>query len=77
MYIYVLFSQTLEGTVIGRVYVDDPDDWDLPDKTFAWKDGISDPNFELNTTNGEIKVVGKPKSILYYLQFTVSSLLVI
>lgn len=36
----------LKRTVIGRVYVDDADDWDLADKTFSWKE--SKPGFELS-----------------------------
>ncbi|EGT50929.1 hypothetical protein CAEBREN_30886, partial [Caenorhabditis brenneri] len=36
----------LKQTVIGRVYVDDADDWDLGDKTFSWKE--SRPGFELS-----------------------------
>ncbi|CAI2294435.1 unnamed protein product [Caenorhabditis sp. 36 PRJEB53466] len=36
----------LKETVIGRVYVDDADDWDLGDKTFSWKE--SRPGFELS-----------------------------
>lgn len=35
-------------TEIGRVYVDDPDDWDLGDKRFEWKDGLQDDRFELS-----------------------------
>lgn len=34
-------------TEIGRVYVEDPDDWDLPDKTFEWRDDLPDHRFEL------------------------------
>ncbi len=36
-----IFVYNYEGraptTKIGRVFVDDPDDWDLPDKTFRFK----------------------------------------
>lgn len=42
----------LEKTVIGRVYVTDKDDWDLPDKTFDWSQSL--PGFELNRDNGQI-----------------------
>jgi hypothetical protein len=31
------FEGTAPDTQIGRVYVKDPDDWDLPDKTFRFK----------------------------------------
>ena len=27
-------------SAIGRVYVYDRDDWDIPDKTFTWEDGM-------------------------------------
>uniref|UniRef100_A0A0M3K3B8 Cadherin-related hmr-1 (inferred by orthology to a C. elegans protein) n=1 Tax=Anisakis simplex TaxID=6269 RepID=A0A0M3K3B8_ANISI len=43
----------LGKTMIGRVYVEDKDDWDLPDKTFTWAPGKSLPGFEL-ASNGEI-----------------------
>uniref|UniRef100_A0A0R3RLL3 Cadherin domain-containing protein n=1 Tax=Elaeophora elaphi TaxID=1147741 RepID=A0A0R3RLL3_9BILA len=43
----------LEKTVIGRVYVEDKDDWDLPDKVFSWAAGKSLPGFSL-AVNGEI-----------------------
>ncbi|CAI5439269.1 unnamed protein product [Caenorhabditis angaria] len=41
----------LKQTTIGRVYVDDADDWDLADKTFSWKESKS--GFELSD-KGEI-----------------------
>ncbi|EAT33862.1 AAEL013873-PA [Aedes aegypti] len=42
---------------IGRVYVDDLDDWDLPDKTFNWRDGYSADHFALNTDTGMITML--------------------
>lgn len=43
----------LEKTAIGRVYVEDKDDWDLPDKVFSWAPGKSLPGFSL-AINGEV-----------------------
>uniref|UniRef100_A0A158Q3C5 Neural-cadherin n=1 Tax=Dracunculus medinensis TaxID=318479 RepID=A0A158Q3C5_DRAME len=43
----------LAKTMIGRVYVEDKDDWDLPDKLFTWVTGRSLPGFSL-APNGEI-----------------------
>ncbi|CAL1540107.1 unnamed protein product [Lymnaea stagnalis] len=41
--------------VIGRVYVEDLDDWDLPDKTFTFLSPASMKNFfSVSSTNGEI-----------------------
>ncbi|VDK29704.1 unnamed protein product [Anisakis simplex] len=45
----------LGKTMIGRVYVEDKDDWDLPDKTFTWAPGKSLPGFEL-ASNGEVRI---------------------
>lgn len=47
----------LGKTKIGRVYVEDLDDWDLGDKTFTWKNQA--PGFEVSTS-GEVTI------ILYY-----------
>lgn len=38
---------------IGRVHVQDKDDWDLPDKTFFW-DGMEHPRFKLDEDSGMI-----------------------
>lgn len=39
---------------IGRVHVQDPDDWDIPDKKFMWENMTPHPNFHLDTLNGTI-----------------------
>lgn len=48
---------TLQGAgsdvALGRVYVDDPDDWDLEDKSFRWA-GPPHPLFTLNPSSGEV-----------------------
>ncbi len=54
-----IFVYNYEGrapdTQIGRVYVTDPDDWDLPDKTFKFKDPNKWRNdFELDSNTGMI-----------------------
>lgn len=38
---------------LGRVYVEDPDDWDVADKSYAWKT-TPHPLFTLNTETGQL-----------------------
>ncbi|ROT75900.1 Neural-cadherin [Penaeus vannamei] len=56
---------------LGRVYVDDPDDWDLDDKSFAWA-GSPHPLFSLNTSTGDIYASKLLREGRYELQFGVS-----
>ncbi|XP_059140331.1 neural-cadherin-like isoform X2 [Physella acuta] len=49
--------------VIGRVFVEDLDDWDLQDKTFTFQSPASMKNFfSVNTSNGEITMKKGVKS---------------
>ena len=58
-------------TEIGRVYVDDPDDWDLPDKYFAWTGNSQHPHFNLNSGTGMITMYQGTPNGTYELHFTV------
>ncbi|GAB6020929.1 hypothetical protein CHUAL_003573 [Chamberlinius hualienensis] len=55
---------------IGRVYVDDKDDWDLPSKTFSW-DGTPNSNFALNSDTGTITMINNTRGGVYTLFFSV------
>merc|ERR1711962_469523 len=57
-----IFVYNYEGrapeTDIGRVYVEDPDDWDLPDKTFDFKEPYKWRDlFRLDRQTGVIKMM--------------------
>ena len=65
-----IFVYNYEGrapeTDIGRVYVEDPDDWDLPDKTFDFKNPLKwKDQFSLNRKTGVIRIkqVVFPKNV--------------
>ncbi|XP_075992348.1 neural cadherin isoform X1 [Anticarsia gemmatalis] len=57
-------------TEIGRVYVYDLDDWDLPDKKFFWESS-EHPNFTLNEETGMIQMRHKTREGRYHLKFKV------
>lgn len=56
---------------IGRVYVDDLDDWDLPDKTFKWSK-VPHNNFDLKSETGMITMLQNTKEQTYVLEFEVT-----
>ena len=60
----------MPDTVVGRVYVEDPDDWDLPDKTFNWVEGDK-RRFGLDTDTGDITMYQGTANGTYPLKFTV------
>lgn len=65
------FEGKIPDTEIGRVYVEDPDDWDLPDKIFSWKDGMEDSHFSVNV-NGMITLREDTPAGEYELYFHVT-----
>lgn len=56
---------------IGRVHVEDLDDWDLQDKRFMWEQNIPHPNFHLDIQNGTIFMKNVTEGS-YLLKFMVS-----
>lgn len=58
-------------TQIGRVYVEDPDDWDLPDKTFYWHNSGQPAQFSLDENTGFITMVQGTGEGTYDLSFDV------
>jgi len=62
-------------TKIGRVFVDDPDDWDLADKIFLWKNGVQHNNFSLDHDTGMITMLQGTSDGFFLLMFTVSCLM--
>ncbi|XP_066937061.1 uncharacterized protein [Macrobrachium rosenbergii] len=72
--IYLYKIQGRGGSVnvpLGRVYVDDPDDWDLKDKTFKWATSAH-PLFTLDQQEGTIYASSQVREGRYLLQFSVS-----
>lgn len=64
------FQGQAPDSEIGRVYVYDLDDWDLPDKKFHW-DSEPHPQFRLNEDTGMITMRQNTKAGKYHLKFKV------
>ncbi|XP_044750155.1 neural-cadherin isoform X5 [Coccinella septempunctata] len=69
IFVYNYQGQSPE-TEIGRVYVYDLDDWDLPDKKFYWE-GPEHPRFKLNEDTGMISMRQNTRDGKYHLKFKV------
>lgn len=66
-----LFQGESPPTPIGRVHVEDLDDWDLPDKSFYWENNIAHPNFEVDKDTGLIVMKNVTSGGTYFLRFVV------
>lgn len=70
-----IFVYNFEGSApdvqIGRVFVEDLDDWDLPDKLFQW---MYEPHeyFHLNAQNGTLTMRHRTPADKYSLHFKVT-----
>ncbi|XP_064105899.1 putative neural-cadherin 2 isoform X2 [Macrobrachium nipponense] len=70
--VYLWKTQNIGSAApLGRVYVDDPDDWDVGDKTFHWA-GKPHPLFSLNSNDGTIYASSHVREGRYDLQFSVN-----
>nr|CAD7403376.1 unnamed protein product [Timema cristinae] len=69
IFVYNYMGQA-QDSQIGRVFVYDVDDWDLPDKTFYWE-GAEHPRFKLNEESGMITMKHGTKDGRYHLRFKV------
>ena len=58
------------NVAIGRVHVNDKDDWDLPDKTFYWET-TEHPSFTLDEHTGTITMKRHTPEGRYHLKFHV------
>ncbi|RWS24798.1 Pt1-cadherin-like protein, partial [Leptotrombidium deliense] len=67
--VYICKGDT-PSTSIGRVHVEDLDDWDLPDKLFFFHNHKPHPKFDLNKNTGEIKMKNTTRGS-YFLRFAV------
>lgn len=41
---------------LGRVYVEDPDDWDAGHKTWEWRRRVPHPLFTLDSRDGHLSL---------------------